>query len=209
MRRRLDDLLLEEGLLDEAALRQARRHARRQGIALARAVVETRLLTDGALADMLVRRLCLPRADLSHEPVDADAVREVPHDFAEARRLLPLSIDRGANPRTIRVAMADPLDLDAVEELELSTGCDVDPLVAPVGELGEAIHRHYRGIITKMIPRKAAEGPTTKPNHQLLDEVGLDLQLRALVDVLAERGLVDRDAWIEAVRRLAKQKAGE
>jgi hypothetical protein len=221
-RRRLDDLLLEEGLLDEAGLRQARRHARRQGHGLALAVVEMRLLTDGALAEMLVRRLHLPRVDLDHEPVDDDAVREVPHDLAEARRLLPLSIDRTGERRVIRVAMADPLDLDAVEEIEMSTGCDLEPLIAPVAALGDAIQRHYRGVVTKMIPRRPLFGagvqlgtpaaqrePITQPNHQIADEATLALKLEALIDVLVDAGTIGRDAWLEAVRKRAKDQSGD
>jgi hypothetical protein len=221
MRRRLEDLLLEEQLLDETGLRQARRHARRAGVSLARAVVDERLLTDGALAEMLVRRLHLPRVDLEHETVDPDAVREVPHDLADARRLLPLTLDRTSKQRVIRVAMADPLDLDAVEEIELSTGCDVQPLVAPVGELADAIHRHYRGVITKMIPRRPVFGtraptgtpavpahePTTQPNHAIADEVGAQLKLQALIELLVERGVIDRDAFLELLRKLAKEQS--
>jgi hypothetical protein len=214
-RRRLEDLLLEEHLLDEPALRQARRHARRSGISLSRAVVELRLLTDGALAEMLVRRLHLPRVDLGHEAIDEEAVREVPHDLADARRLLPLTLDRGAKRRVIRVAMSDPLDLDAVEEIEMSTGCDLEPLIAPVGELADAIRKHYRGVITKMIPRKQPYGTTasgeitTQPNHRVTDEAGSALKLQALVELLAEKGIIDVDAYLEAVRRLAKAQAGD
>lgn len=219
MRRRLEDLLLEERLLDEPSLRRARRHARRAGISLARALVEERLLTDGALAELLVRRLHLPRVDLGHEPVDEDAVREVPYDLAEARRLLPLTVDRTAKRRVIRVAMADPLDLDAVEEIEMSTGCDLEPLVALVGELEEAVRRHYRGVITKMIPRRAAFGagiagsaaggaPITQPGHQLADEADASLRLDALIGLLADQGAIDREALAEAIRRLQKERSG-
>jgi hypothetical protein len=222
-RRRLDDLLLEEGLIDESGLRRARRQARRAGISLARAVVEERLLTDGALADMLVRRLLLPRVDLSHEAIDPDAVREVPYDFADARRLLPLAVERGPERRIIRVAMADPLDLDAVEEVEMSTGCDLEPLVATVSEIGDAISRHYRGMITKAIPRRPLFGagahvhtpasprvePTTQPHHQVADEASLELRLNALVELLAESHVLDREAFLERVRHLVKRQSGE
>ena len=215
-------------MLDEAALKQARRHARRAGVALVRSVVDEGLLTDGALAEMLVRRLHLTRVDLAHEPVDDDAIREVPHDFADAHRLLPLTIDRQAQRRVVRVAMADPLDLDAVEEIELSTGCDVEPLIAPVKELADAIQRYYRGVITKMIPRRplfgqaSAKGeglrhtpvvphlePSTQPTHQLANEASLELKLDALIELLAVTGVIEREAWEAAVRQLLKTDADE
>jgi len=163
----------------------------------------------------VARRLKLPRVELADEPVDDDALREVPFDLADARRLLPLSIDRTGRRRTIRVAMADPLDLDAVEEIEMSTGCQLEPVVARAGELADAASRHYRGVITKMIPRRPPFGgpgesaPTTQPTHKIADEASLELRLQALVDHLAERGVVDREALSELVRRLVKERAGE
>jgi hypothetical protein len=224
-RRTLEDLVLEEGLLDDAGLRQARRHARRSGVSLARSVVDLRLLTDGALADMLVRRLHVPRVDLQHESVDQDAVREVPYDVADARRLLPLTVDRTGKRRIIRVAMADPLDLDAVEEIEMSTGCDLVPSVATVGDLEVAIGKHYRGVITKMIPRQRTpfgerlpdQGtpvartiePTTQPNHMVSDEADHRARLTALVDLLIEKGVIERAAFDDALRRVLKATLGE
>jgi type IV pilus assembly protein PilB len=211
MRRTLEDLLLEERLVDEAGLRLARRHARKHGVSLARAVVEQGL-SDEALAEAVARRLHLPRVDLTREPVDDEALREVPHDLADARRLLPLSIERSAERRVIRVAMIDPLDLDAVEEIEMSTGCTLEPLVARAGELADAFARHYRGKITQTIPRRAAFGqrgevtlePSTQPTHKLADEATVEVRLDALVALLIEKGIVDRPTLDEAIRRLLR-----
>jgi hypothetical protein len=223
MRRTIEDLLIEAGLLDEARLRYVRRYARHNDVCLARAVVEHGGVAEEALAAMLATRLRLPRVDLASEAVDEDAVREVPYDLADGRRLLPLVIDRAGSRRVIRVAMADPLDFDATEEIEMSTGCTVEPLVGRVGEIGDAVMRYYRGVITKMIPRRPVFGsqlptatpaagklgPTTQRHHQVADEAPADLAVRALVDLLVERGVIDRDVWLEAVRRLVKEKAGE
>ena len=223
MRRTIEDLLVEAGLIDELRLRHVRRYARHNSVCLARAAVEIGGIAEEALASTLASRLRLPRVDLARQTVDDDAVREVPHDLAEARRLLPLAIDRAGPRRVIRVAMADPLDFDATEEIEMSTGCTVEPLVGRVGEIGDAVSRYYRGVITKMIPRRPLFGsalptgtpaprlpdPTTQPHHHVADEAPPDLALRALVDLLVERGLLDRDSWQEAVRRLVKERVGE
>ena len=223
MRRTIEDVLVEAGLIDEARLRHVRRYARHNGVGLARAAVEIGGISDELLASTLASRLRVPRVELSRESVDEDALREVPHDLAEARRLLPLSIDNSGARRVIRVAMADPLDFDATEEIEMSTGCSVEPLVARVGELGDAVKRYYRGVITKMIPRRPVFGsalptgtpaakppdPTTQPHHNVADEAPPELALRALVDLLVERGVIDRDTWQDVVRKLVKERAGE
>jgi len=223
VRRTIEDVLVEAGLIDEARLRHVRRYARHNGVGLARAAVEIGGISDELLASTLASRLRVPRVELSRESVDEDALREVPHDLAEARRLLPLSIDNSGARRVIRVAMADPLDFDATEEIEMSTGCSVEPLVARVGELGDAVKRYYRGVITKMIPRRPVFGsalptgtpaakppdPTTQPHHNVADEAPPELALRALVDLLVERGVIDRDTWQDVVRKLVKERAGE
>jgi hypothetical protein len=216
MRRTIEDVLIDAGLMDEARLRRVRRFARHNGVVLVRAVIEHGGLDEEQLAATMAEQLRLPRVDLSTAIVDDDAVREVPFDLADQRRVLPLVIERSDEQRRVlRVAMADPLDFDATEEIEMSTGCRVEPLVGRVSEIADAVMRYYRGIITKMIPRRAPFGPpggsepTTQPHHLVSDEASAELGLRALVDLLSERGLVDRDAWQEAVRRLVKEAAGE
>ena len=204
-------------------LRHVRRYARHNGVCLARAAVEIGGIGDELLATTLATRLRLPRVDLLRESVDEDALREVSHDLADARRLIPLGIDSSGPRRMIRVAMADPLDFDATEEIEMSTGCAVEPLVGRVGEIGDAVSKYYRRVITKMIPRRPVFGagvgtgtpaarpadPTTQPHHVAADEASAEIGLRALVDLLVERGVVDREAWQEVVRRIMKERAGE
>jgi hypothetical protein len=211
MRRTIEDVLIDAGLMDESKLRRVRRFARHNGVCLVRAVVEHGGLDEEQLAATLAEQLRLPRVDLASAVVDDDAVREVPFDLADQRRLLPLVIERADQRRVIRLAMADPLDFDATEEIEMSTGCRVEPMVGRVSELADAVMRYYRGIITKMIPRRAPFGgePTTQPHHVIADEAPPALGLRALVELLAERGLIERAAWQEAVRRLVKEAAGE
>jgi len=223
VRRTIEDVLVEAGLIDEARLRHVRRYARHNGVCLARAAVENGGISEELLASTLATQLRVPRVDLLRDTVDEDALREVPHDLAEGRRLIPLSIDSAGARRVIRVAMADPLDFDATEEIEMSTGCAVEPLVGRVGEIGDAVSRYYRGVITKMIPRRPVFGsalptgtpaakkadPTTQPHHNVADEAPPDVALRALVDLLVERGVLERDAWQDAVRKLVKERAGE
>ena len=217
MRRTIEDVLVEAGLIDEARLRHVRRYARHNGVCIARALVEHASVDEELLAATMAQALSLPRVDLAREPVDEDAVREVPYDLADGRRLLPIGIERSDKRRIIRVVMADPLDFDATEEIEMSTGCTIEPLVGRVGEIGDAVMRYYRGVITKMIPRRPYFGatlpanaqPTTQPNRNISDEATPEIGLQALLDLLVDRGLVDRDAWSEAVRQLLKERAGE
>src|SRR5262249_54104698 len=142
---------------------------------------------------LLIKKLRLPRIDLekTEGESDADVLRVIPHDFANARRVLPLDIDRSLDRPRIRVAMADPLDYDAVEEIEVATVCSVDPLVARSDELGAALHKRYRGVITKLIPR--SDSPASP-----------QLQMQALVELLVEKQVLPRGAYEEALAKLLR-----
>jgi hypothetical protein len=210
VRRSLEDILLAERLLDEAALRVVRRAARRSGMCLAHAAVHEGRVDEERLAGALAQHLGCTRARPAELTIDEEAVREVPHDLAEAHRLLAFGIDRGESRRAIRVAMADPLDRDAIEEIEMSTGCVVEPVLITLSEAADLVQRHYRGVITKMIPRAEAGSaarppdPPTVPHLKLPDEAPYEARLRVLVDLLVERGLLDREAYDEAIRRLVR-----
>jgi hypothetical protein len=223
-------IAVEEHLADSTQVAEAQAHARRTGEPLVAALVQIAHVSEAALARTLARRLGLV-VETSLEP-DSDALRELAHDVAERHRLLPLTLDIPLDgPRLLRVAMADPTDHAALALLEASTGCRVEPVLASLGVLEDAIARGYRGFVTEVIPRAETEpGPppaplrreprvtervpfgasipevSTQPFHRLDDEAPLELRLRALVQVLTEKGLLGEDEWLERIRLLLQQR---
>jgi hypothetical protein len=168
-------------------------------------------VAEAALLDALERRTKLPRVALATAFVEQDALREVSSDVAESRCLLPLSVEREGVRRVLRLAMADPLDAEAIEEIESSSGCHVEPLLAPPSEIAPAVQKHYRGVTTKLIHRAGKHGRTampsseeqvTQPHHRLEDEAAVELRLKALVSVLIDKGVITDDEYIEALKRL-------
>jgi hypothetical protein len=214
--KQLADLLLEESLLDEDGLQAARRIARREGVPLVVAATQEGRVEEAALAEALERRLKLPRVELGDAFVELDAVREVPHALAEERRLMPLALERAGGRRVLRVAMADPLDAQSIEEIESQSGCRVDPVIATPSEIEKAVARHYRGVTTKLIPRGAAAGgapparereeSVTQPHHRIEDGAPAELRVRALLAALIEKGVITDDEYLEALRKLLKDE---
>jgi hypothetical protein len=153
MKRTLGDILVEERLIARSQLKQAMHAAERRGSPLVSVLLEQGLVAEDALVDALCRRLNLEVFDPVRHPVDLDAVREVPLEEANRYRLLPLQLDERHGRRVLRLAMADPLDAQAIEDIEFSTSSTVEPLIARPSQLMEAIRNHYRGVVTKIIPR--------------------------------------------------------
>jgi hypothetical protein len=210
----LEGVLLDEHLVDEAALRQARRVALRRRLPLLEVLVEEHLVDDGRVADALARSLRLPRVQLATLTLDDEALREVPHDLALAHLVLPVGLDsdpeRDLVRRTLRLAMANPLDPFALDDIGHSSGCVVEPVVASVSEIRDAIQRSYRGFVTKMIPRltneerRPTEGASTQPHMQLPDERSVEVRLVALINLLVDRGVLTREALDEQIQKLVK-----
>lgn len=132
------------------------------------------------------------------ETAELDALREIPQDLARRLRVLPLAIEAPARgPRVLKVAMADPSDRDAVNELEVFTGCRVEAVPASLAALDEAIARAYRGIVTKVMRPATGEDA---------DDAPLALRLRALLAVLQAKGLLSLDEYHAEIRRLLRER---
>lgn len=225
----LGDILVEERLLAREQLNQAKRAAERLGTRLVTILLEQGLVTELALVEALVRTVRLELFDPSRTPVEPDAVREVPYEEADRYRLLPIQMLQHGSQRVLRVAMADPLDTQAIEDIEFSTGSIVEPLIARPSELGEAIRHYYRGVVTKVIsryrgqtsgatdntpaprakaPRQAFGGELddaalrTRPVHRVQKLASPVQRVDALVALLVRKGLVTQEEYEDQLQSL-------
>jgi MshEN domain len=231
----LGDILVEERLIGREQLDQAKRAAGRLGTPLVGVLLDQGLVSEGSLVEALCRQLHLDVYDPSHTLVDLDAVREVPFEEADRYRLLPLQTLQHGNQRVLRVAMADPLDTQAIEDIEFSTGCIVEPLIARPSQLAEAIRSNYRGIVTKIIQRPRGGDPELTPVAPVtsrrrrrpfggdLDEAALRTRpiispqhvatpaqkVDAVVSMLIQKGVFTRDEYEERLSELANQGSEE
>ena len=100
---------------------------------------ELGLVTEEKLALALSVQLGIPYTDLNTAVVEPEALDLLTERFARKNLALPLNVDK----RTITVAMADPLDLDAITDIGFASGREVRPTVAPLKEIKSAIRRFY------------------------------------------------------------------
>lgn len=139
-RLRVGEILIKLGLITQdqvsAALReQAAAPYRRIGAIL----VENGHTSEDAVSQVLARQLDLPFVRLAPGVVDDAAPCLIPGQLARRRLCLPLTVSADR----IVVAMANPFDLVAMDEIEMATGRRVDPVVATPSEIAAALLRHY------------------------------------------------------------------
>ncbi len=227
----LAEIVSLEDALPEPRLLAALRHARGSGEALIAVLVEVEGLSDDSIAAMLAQHLDLPLTPVSEGDVDVDALRDVGVDLARARRVVPLSLAEDEDGgRVMRVAMADPTDVDTLGELEAQSGCHVIPVLARLTDVDDTIARVYRGFVTAVMhtegtdPGEAppvrvpfggnlsvatparSEALHTAPFHNLEEDAPLELRHRALLEILIARGIISVEEYWNELRRLLEER---
>jgi Type II secretion system (T2SS), protein E, N-terminal domain len=145
-RRRLGEVLLARGAITKAQLEDALAYARRTRQRLGGALVQKGHLSEEALVHALSESLGLAAVDLERVFVDWNAVQLLRSGVCEAYGLFPYAIETLQGRRQLLVAMVDPLNLSAVEEVEFTTGLPVSARLAPLAAVHAAILRHYHQV---------------------------------------------------------------
>jgi type IV pilus assembly protein PilB len=139
--RRLGDLLVAEGLISQEQLTRALAAQKGTTEKLGSILVRLKLLTEEQLIGFLSRQYGIPSMTLSQLDVDADVLRLVPAAIAKKYEVLP--VKRVSN--TLTMAMADPTNVFALDDIAFMTNLQVLPVVASQAAIRRAIERNYEG----------------------------------------------------------------
>ena len=139
MSKQLENLLRQSGLLTEAQIARSAEQARKKNVSLLDVVLKDENVSEDALADAFSTRMKLPRVRVAATAVDPEALGKVPDRIARKYFCLPLSIDG----RVMTLAMADPADYQAIQDVEFASALSVRPVVATRTEILDGIEEHY------------------------------------------------------------------
>lgn len=170
-REALGGILVRMGFLNELQLEQALEVQARTGERLGRILVRMGLITEEDLAKAIGVQWGYPYVSLSSTPVDPEVVRLVPQHIASRHKVLAFQ----RNGDRLVVALVDPLNLLALDDVRLVTGMDVEARITTEDELMQAINKHYHvgSILDQaVVTEEEATGE---------EEVSLD-RLREMVD---------------------------
>ncbi|MDT8341199.1 MAG: type IV-A pilus assembly ATPase PilB [Longimicrobiales bacterium] len=143
---RLGDLFLKEGLVTEAQLQEGLREARASGTRLGYALVKLGLVGEDELTRVLAKQYRVPAVDLSRIQVDSKVLRLVPGDVAHKHLLIPLR----RVGRVLTVAMANPTDLSAIDDLKFVTKMNIEAVMAGEYTLRKQLERYYESVDQQM-----------------------------------------------------------
>ena len=158
-RKRIGELLLERGAITEAQLEAALQVQQKTSQRLGTALVSLGAITEKTLAHALSEALGVPVIDMAARAPDWSAIHLLRPRFCEQHELFPVSLENVGGRRVLVVAMADPLDTAAVQEMEFITGLKVSMRVAPLSAVRAALQRYYqqRPEASRAAPAPASE----------------------------------------------------
>lgn len=136
---RLGDLFVREGLVTEEQLREALRDARENKTRLGYALVKLEFVREDVLTRALAKQFRVPAVDLDKVKVEERILRLVPEEQAMKYRVLPLR----RVGRTLTVAMANPTDMGALDNLKFITRCEIEPVIVGDYTLQRHLEEYY------------------------------------------------------------------
>ena len=135
----LGQKLVQAGVIDAATLEKLVRQQRAHGGSLNQNLVRLGVLSEQDLTRALAQVYRVQGVDLAGTTIDTAAIKLVPHEIATKFQVLPIARDG----RRLKLAMADPGNIFAIEDIKFITGCEVEPMVAAESAIKRMIDRHY------------------------------------------------------------------
>lgn len=226
-KRRLGEILVAAGLIDELQLKAALSEQRKWGGKLGRTLVEMGFVDETSMVFALSKQLQLPLVDLDATQLAPEVVTHLRVDMAERYGVFPV----GGDPvhKTLQLATSDPTNVDAFKELAFHTGMRIQPHVSTGSGIDRAIRRYYYGehraqpgggaaprlrsettFEPTQLESLPAEGSAPAADVAQLGQRIASLEqlvngqvraMRGLLELLVEKGLVSRKDYLAKVRR--------
>ena len=138
--KRIGQVLLERRVIDQKELEKALAHQKEHGGLMGQILITLGFVTEEEVALALTAQYGFPYLPLDNYEIDSSLTMIIPEQVA--RQYCMIAIDRIGNALTL--AMADPSNVQAIEEVELMTKCVVQTFVSTPSDIEKAIAKHYK-----------------------------------------------------------------
>jgi type II secretion system protein E len=189
-KKRLGELLMEKGMLTPPQLADALDFQTKTGEYLGAVLVRRGIITEPQLMEVLAEQLGMPCAHLAEITVAPELLAKVPPTVATRYLLMPIAMSNN----TLHVAIADPFDVQTLDELRLLLKCQITPVLAGSREIREAIQRHYglgASAVEQLLDTGARVVSPTTATEDLTESVG-NASIMSFVNQVLLQGVKDR-----------------
>src|SRR5438552_15888248 len=163
---RIGELLLKEKRITPEQLQQALNAQKANGGKLGFNLVKMGFVKDEEITALLSKQYGVPSINLTQFELDPAVIKLIPADTVQKYQIIPLS-RAGA---TLTIAMTDPTNVFAMDDIKFMTGYNVEPVVASEAAVVEAIEKYYQANKAAAPPVQAGDRKSTRLNssHQII-----------------------------------------
>jgi type IV pilus assembly protein PilB len=154
---KIGEMLQKEGLITPQQLQEALTHQKQNGVKLGRALVSLGFVKDDEITGLLSRQYGVPSINLATFDIDPNVLKVLPGETCRKYQVIPIS-RAGA---VLSLAMSDPTNVFAMDDIKFMTGYNVDPVVASEIAIEEAINRFYGSARSLMLRPEGGVGTST------------------------------------------------
>jgi type IV pilus assembly protein PilB len=197
---RLGEILIARGQITPEQLEEALELQKQSGELIGQILIKLGYVTENEVLHALGEQLGLPVVTITDQSVDPVALGQVPSEFAMRHQLIPLR----SEDHTITVAMANPLDVQPLDDLRLVTGCEIKPAIASPSEIKRAIEQFYMEKMIQDISEQEADITAEEaPDIADLQRMATEALVIQLVNLIIHQAVQERasDIHIEPFER--------
>ncbi|MGE4357833.1 MAG: GspE/PulE family protein, partial [Candidatus Omnitrophota bacterium] len=190
----LEEILIEANLVTPSQLEEARQEAEKFGLSLEDALIKLGFVSEETIASKIAESLSLPYVKLSNYIIDSNVIKLVPEEIARKYKVIPLFMLED----TLTVAMANPRDIVALDEIRLKTKLKyIDVVMAGKTEIENAINQYYGGsesvkTVIEGINIEEIRRVSEDTNPELLAQIAEETPVIKLVNLLLQEAIKSR-----------------
>lgn len=201
-KKKLGELLLAGGSITEKQLEHALSEQKNKGKRLGETLISLGYITEREMLLTLEKQLDIPYVYLTQEDIKAAAVKLVPLFLAERYNIIPIRLEGNS----IVIAMNDPTNFYAIDDVRMVSGLDVLPVLATSQDISEAIGKHYgvKGRVEKAVSKLQDEHITATVRD--LTDTTDNAPIISIVNSLLDQAVQDKasDIHIEPEEKLLR-----
>ena len=187
-KKRLGEMLVEAGLLNEDQLKQAIVDHKRHGMKLGQFLVNESIVNGTQVADLISRQLKIEKYHPERYPIDMSLVDMIPLDMAQRFQAVPIA----KTNYLLTVAMTDPLDIDSLDSIEVHTNMEVEAVICTYQEWNHLLGSMYGAYSTMGGMLESIENmevEETQQDREKMRSTG-DLEVKSLHDMAEEAPVI-------------------
>lgn len=184
LRKRLGDLLVESGVISDEQLDYALKNKSRDE-KLGDFLIKENVLTEQQLIEVLEFQLGIPHITLTKYAIDPELLQLVPRELAKRANIMPVRRDKNK----LLIAMSDPMDYFAIEEVRMATGCQIETSIAAKDDLYRTITKYYDLQASMDAALSEVAANTSEVQQEITDE---DSPIVRLVNQIIANGVAQR-----------------